>query len=119
MAAESLDDFGDNANDEVDELRGRKEGAAKTTEGRGANTDSNVEVGDDRSRASVVVATGEPGKDGVTRAVEDTEGVLGIGDRPLLNDLGDGAGEGHNTGSEDSEDSRETHDEETLEDDLS
>jgi len=128
---------GDNASDERSERRASRTAGTKTTEGGGTSLDGSDELVDNVVGAAVVHAAIELGNDGVGRLAEDVEGVLDFGDGPLLRvdgpildgpvlhgpvldgillvGLGNGGGEGHSTGSEDSEDGRETHDGEAWE----
>lgn len=91
---------------------GDAKNAVKSTKSGGALFDGDDKLADDDARARIVVAAVEPGEDIVAVVAEEAKGVRDIGGGPLRNDFGDGAGEGHGTGGEDSEDGGETHDEE-------
>lgn len=106
------DTYGGNVGDNASKHSGT-ETARETAKGSGTNIDGSNELNNNCIGALVVIAVVELGDDSVALAAEDVEGVLDVRDGPLRDDLGDGAGEGHSTGSEDREDSRETHDEET------
>lgn len=106
--------YGDNANDEGS-ISETASTASNATKGGSTSADGNIEVGDDGSSASVIRASAQTGEDSAARAAEDVEGVIDGGFVPLRNDVGDNAGEGHSTGSEDSKDGGKTHDEEALE----
>ena len=81
-------------------------------DGSGARVDGSGQLDGDIIRALVVPAAAELGEDAVAMAVESVEGIRDVAVRPLRDDLGDGAGEGHDTSGEDSEDGGETHCEE-------
>ena len=104
----------DNVGDETTQIGGGRT-ASKAANSGGTSVDGTDEFGDDLLGAGVVHTVVELGNDGVGRAAEGVEGVLDVGDGPLFNDPGNGSGEGHCTGGEDSEDGRETHGEEAWE----
>ena len=103
--------YGGNFGNDVGDRRATKT-TSKATEGGGTSVDGNDELNGNRIRALVVVAVVELGNDRVALLAEVGEGLLDVGVGPLGDDLGDSASEGHGTGSEDSEDGRETHGEE-------
>jgi len=78
----------------------------------GARINGSSELDGDILRALVVPAVGELGEDAVALVAERVEGLGDIAVGPLRDDFGDGAGERHDTSSEDSEDGGETHGEE-------
>ena len=81
----------------------------KSTESIRTSIDGSNELNDDCIGARIVLAAIELGKDSITLVAEVRESVLDVRDRPLRDDLGNNTGEGYSTGSEDSEDGRETH----------
>ena len=103
--------YGDNVGHDVSK-RGCAETARKTANGGGTNVDGSNELNDDCIGALVIIAVVELGNNSVALVAEVGEGVLDVRNPPLRDNVGDGAGEDHGTGSEDSEDGRETHDEE-------
>ena len=83
-------------------------------DGAGTNVDGSDKLGRDILGALVVPAATELGEDGVALVAERVEGTDDVVVGPLRDNFGDGAGEGHNTSSEDSEDGGETHGEEAC-----
>ena len=79
--------------------------AGKTTKGSGTNVNGSSRPKDNGTGPGAVRAAVELWDDGIALVAEVGE------NGPLHDDLGDRASEGHSTGSEDSEDGRETHDE--------
>ena len=102
--------YGDNVGDGGSDRRGSGT-ASNTAKGVGIVVDCSNEFADNRVGALVVVAAVELWDDSVALAAEVGEGLLDVRNGPLRDDLGDSAGKGHSTGSEDSEDGRESHDE--------
>ena len=97
-----------------DDISNRKVGetAGVVVDGVGTDVDGSNNLGGDLLSALVVPAAAERGEDAVALVAEGVEGVRDVAVGPLRNDFGDGAGEGHDTSSEDSEDGGETHGEE-------
>jgi len=106
--------YDDYVSDCVSNHEGAKTTSKATNEGVTV-VDGDDELGANESGARVVVAVVELENGGVALVVEVVEGVLDFGIGPLRNDVGYSAGEGHSTGSEDSKDGREAHDEEAWE----
>ena len=109
--------FADTYHDEVDDdISNRKVGqtTGMAVEGGGTNVDGGDKLGGDRLGALVVSTRSVLGQDGVALVAERVEGTDNVVVGPLRDDFGDGAGEGHDTSGEDSEDSGETHGEETC-----
>ena len=98
--------------DDISNDAGQGEGTdttINTTKDVRATVDGSNELNDDLVGAIVVVAAVELGRDGVNIVSEGGEGVLDGSNVPLHGGLGNSPSEGHNTGSDDSEDSEETH----------
>jgi hypothetical protein len=106
-----LNTYGDDLDSRLSNHEGAKTDVNATNSG-GALVDSDNELADNETRARIVVAAIEPGEDGVALSAKEAEGVRHVGGGPLLDDFGDGTGEGHSTSSEDGEDGGEAHDEE-------
>jgi hypothetical protein len=106
--------YGNNIGNDVSETDGSK-ADIKTTKAGCALVDCDTKLERNRIGAIVVVAVVELRKDIVTLAAEGGDGILDVCGGPLRNNLRDSAGEGHSTGSDDSEDGRETHGEEAGE----
>ena len=70
------------------------------------------DVVDGTGGARIVLAITEFGSDSIQLGAEVAENVLDVPNVSLGDDLGDGAGQDHRTGGEDSEDGGETHGEE-------
>ena len=105
------DTYGDNVANGSSDWRGSGT-ASNTTKCVGMIVDGSNELNDNRVGALVVIAAIELGNDSVALAAEVGEGLLNVRSGPLRDDFGDSDGECHGTGRKDSEDGRETHDEE-------
>ena len=103
--------YSDNVSDDTSDSSGSNPASA-ASKGGFAIVDRGNQLDDNTGGAIVVVAVVELGNDGVALAVEGVEGVLDVDIGPLRNDLGDSPSQGHSTGSDDNEVSRETHYEE-------
>jgi len=104
--------YGDNVDNDGSERGGTDKNTSKTVEDVGTNVDGSNEFNDDCLGARVIVAVVELGDDGIALVAKVAERIPYVRNGPFRDDLGDSAGEGHSAGSEDSEDGRETHDEE-------
>ena len=102
-----VDNVGDRRSDcsVVGTARKTAESGSVTVNGRGNFADGII-------GARVVLAATEFRSDSIQLAAEVGENVLDVPNVPLRDDLGDGAGQDHRTGGENSEDSGETHGEE-------
>ena len=86
--------------------------ARKTAESGSLAVNGRSDVADGTVGALIVLAATEFGSDSIQLVAEVGENVLDVPSVPLRDDLGDGAGQDHRTGGEDSEDGGETHGEE-------
>lgn len=100
--------YSDNPNDNLNEFSGRIP-PSTAPKGGCTNVDCGNQLDDNGGGAVVGGAGAELGNESVALVVEGVEGIYDVAGGPLLDDLGDSPGEGHCTGGEDSEDSRETH----------
>ena len=105
--------------DDTGEGTGDRSSTRLRTAGDGAEGDITGIDGIDKHfeeyNGARVVKAVELGSDGIDRIGEvDKASLLDVGDRPLRRSLDSGASKGHSTGGEDSEDGRESHDEEEF-----
>ena len=103
--------YGDNVGDDGNERSGSGT-SRKRIEGGSTSVDGSNDFVDNFFGACVVGAAVELGGDSTDLVAEVGDSILDVRNGPLRGNLGHCAGEGHSTGSEDSEDGRETHDEE-------
>ena len=103
--------YSDNTSNDLSEIRGID--AGETANVAFASVDGGIELGDDVTGALVISAAVELWDYSVALVAEGCEFILHGG--PLRDHPWDRAGEGGDTGSDDDEDGRETHDKERIE----